>query len=468
LITKEGRTQDDWDSGLMFPSAQILTTESEHRIYFEARPGWVHHEYRFDSGARLGTATWHRDRIVGIRRAHTDDSTNAGITTKPFHLRAGSLWLQVDASSSCARVLVEVLKQDGSVWNGRSAADAVPLAGVDGWEEARWQGGELLAGHAHSTIPLESVIRLRITLVGDALLYAFQLRSMPDTADPTPRPVPSPKPPPPTPPPRPIERPPPPPPKPPPSLRHTSPPPPSPPPPSPAPPVPEPVRSPNLDPPRPAPPLPTSQPPSASPSCHPPSLPLSPDSMSTDRSHVDGDHAAANDVGGSTSQHSIQSVQQVPAHAAVFFIGAILGCVLGLHFLRKGRGLPAHQESRPAVRTVQKRASSEDWVDLETELPQRRTLNDLDEDDGMGDKVQCDSTTRRNPRTKRSQGSARKSKRAAQDQVRLLDVEVTRSVGNDDPAAPAPADETPSAAAPTSRRPRGCEIEPDDTPMDRL
>jgi hypothetical protein len=193
LLPKEGKLQREWDSGVHFPSAQIISTDTEHRIYFEARPGSVHHEQRFECIAHLATASWPRDRLVGLRRAHGDGSA-AGITTKPFRLKAGSLWLQLNCTSTCGQAVVEVLARDGTVWPGRSASEAVAISGVDGWVEVRWlpamQLHELLAGPQHSVVPLDSIIRLKINLVGDTSLYAFELRPMHDAVPEEPAPTP--------------------------------------------------------------------------------------------------------------------------------------------------------------------------------------------------------------------------------------------------------------------------------------
>ncbi|KAL1510256.1 hypothetical protein AB1Y20_006580 [Prymnesium parvum] len=179
LLPKAGKLQSDWDAGLLFPSAQFLSTDEKHYMYFEARPGSVHHEQRFESIARLGIATWLRDRVVGLKRAHADAPSGV-VTTKPFHLKAGSLWLLLDCASTCGKVVVQVLHQDGATWVGREEMDAIPLSKTNGWVEAVWAtengDSEPLAGRDASVVPLDSVIRLQITLMGDALLYAFELR----------------------------------------------------------------------------------------------------------------------------------------------------------------------------------------------------------------------------------------------------------------------------------------------------
>merc|ERR1719440_608543 len=87
-----------------------MTLDGEHRTYFEARPGNVHHENRFgDNLAKIGTASWARDRIVGLRTAHA--GAVGVITTKRFRPVGGSMRLNVDVpNDACgSRLTVEVL-----------------------------------------------------------------------------------------------------------------------------------------------------------------------------------------------------------------------------------------------------------------------------------------------------------------------------------------------------------------------
>ncbi|KAL1514941.1 hypothetical protein AB1Y20_004017 [Prymnesium parvum] len=130
LLPKAGLTQRHWRAGLTFASAQLMTRRREHRVYFEARPGDGHHETRFASRAKIGTAAWARDQLGGLRAAHADAA--GVVTTKPFRRRAAGLRLVVDTLAACSNLTVEVLAATGGVVEGRGLAEAVPVAGRAG------------------------------------------------------------------------------------------------------------------------------------------------------------------------------------------------------------------------------------------------------------------------------------------------------------------------------------------------
>lgn len=198
LLPKDGLTQADWDAGLVMQSASLMTVGDEHRTYFEARRGDVHHENRFANNvAKIGTAAWQKDRLTGLRVAHVG---SAGVmTTKRFALAGGSLRLSVDVpNDACgSQIVVEVLRAGdadgaapGTVAVGRSASDAVPIAAVNGSVHARWGGTEYLGS---PTLHVGAIIRLRFRLHGAAKLYAFQILPMPPSppaGPPTPTPPP--------------------------------------------------------------------------------------------------------------------------------------------------------------------------------------------------------------------------------------------------------------------------------------
>ena len=201
LIPKDGLTQSDWDSGLIMQSAQLMTRENEHRTYFEARRGDIHHENRFGEPdepsestantawnvAKIGTASWELDRIVGLRTAHPD--AVGIVTTKRFRLIRGSLRLNVDVpSDDCgSQILVEVLlagDSDGAAPSTVALDLSAPIESFSGNIEAHWNGlklGQALAVH--------DVIQLRFHMHGAAKLYAFQVVPLPPAP---PSPLPSP------------------------------------------------------------------------------------------------------------------------------------------------------------------------------------------------------------------------------------------------------------------------------------
>ena len=202
LLPKDGLHQADFDSGLIFPAATFLSRENEHRIYFEARPG-VHHEDRYHgNSALLGTASWARDRLAGLRPAHLD--VPAVITTKAFRLEGGSLRVEVDTLACGSSVRVEVRSHDDGVIAGRTQSDAVAIEGESGSIEVLWGSGIHLGQVPHA-VALQSTIRLRFHLSGDAKLYGFRVVELPVTQpaapsppppSPSPNPSPAPTPPP--------------------------------------------------------------------------------------------------------------------------------------------------------------------------------------------------------------------------------------------------------------------------------
>ena len=209
LLPKDGLTQSAFDSGFLFPAASLLSRPHEHRIYFEARPG-IHHEQRYNgNSARMGTASWARDRIAGLRAAHL--GAPGVVTTKTFRLDGASVRVQVDTRACGSSVVVEVCTESGASLPGRAATDAVPISGEDGAVEARWgtSGGSVgsLLGQGSNAVAAHTMVRLRFHLSGDAKLYAFQIVGTPSAHAPptTPPPAalmplpPSPSPPPPSP-----------------------------------------------------------------------------------------------------------------------------------------------------------------------------------------------------------------------------------------------------------------------------
>ena len=154
LLPKDGLTQSDWAAGIIFPSAQLMTREEEHRMYFEARRGDIHHEVRFGQPdeddtvgaaarrnvAKIGTASWARDRIVGVRAA--DPAAVAILTTKWFRFRTGSLQLNVDVpSDTCGSLItVEVLRAGDSDGGEPGSVAPVWLARLEDRTSAQLRG----------------------------------------------------------------------------------------------------------------------------------------------------------------------------------------------------------------------------------------------------------------------------------------------------------------------------------------
>ena len=182
LIPK-GARQRDWNAGFILPAAQIVSDETQHHIYFEARSGHMHHENRFNSTAVIGRSSWARDRIVGLRQAHT--RSPGMILTKAFRLAGSELWVDADVRSDGASVLVEVLNAQGRPIEGFTKADVLPISRSSqraastpqslGMVEARW-GPSGTYGIGSAAAAHGIVMRLRFRLLGGAQLYSFEVR----------------------------------------------------------------------------------------------------------------------------------------------------------------------------------------------------------------------------------------------------------------------------------------------------
>ena len=238
-LIRKGAKQSSWDGGFILPAAQIVSDERSHRVYFEARSGFVHHENRFDGPAVIGVAAWPLDRLVGLRQASR--RATGLMTTKLLALRrsglggggsgtadGASLWIDFskgDGDSANGTVMVAVLDGSGSVRSGFSenecvlwsqqgphrTADAQANARGDveadtahslhsrraetdgkggvapllpGMFEVRWAA---LAGSSMSTSTIGAALqttglrryrafRLRFTIDGGATLFSFQIR----------------------------------------------------------------------------------------------------------------------------------------------------------------------------------------------------------------------------------------------------------------------------------------------------
>ena len=171
LIPK-GTRWSDWDSGFVLPAAQIVTDETTHRIYYEARSG-SRHEERFEKPGSIAVASWDRDRLVGVHLAHGD--VEGWLTTKPFRLRGLAVVLNVDTQLACSSVTVEVLDEENTPFSGFGHESAIPLRGQSGGTRALAHWAE--AGASLPRRLLGRRVKLRFTLRGAAKLYGFALAS---------------------------------------------------------------------------------------------------------------------------------------------------------------------------------------------------------------------------------------------------------------------------------------------------
>ena len=194
-LLPKGAMQKDWNAGFFLPAAQILSDAESHRVYYEARAGSAHHEFRFNGTAVVGLAEWPRDRIVGVRQAHAH---SPGImVTKAFELQGDALWVDVDVGAGAAGMAfeahamsglaVEVLDLQGSARGGfsRNSSRLVNASnGAGRMLEVRWATsetsgtpslnlGDAIAG---GNSPF---VRLRFALSGGLRLFSFQVRGEP-------------------------------------------------------------------------------------------------------------------------------------------------------------------------------------------------------------------------------------------------------------------------------------------------
>jgi len=176
LIPK-GSKQRDWNSGLLIPASNFASTETAHHLYFEARPGHVHHENRFGASAVIGVATWAKNRIVGLRPAYA--SLPSTVLTKPFRLTGASLVVDADIEVGGSTLAVEIVDAHSHIpVLGHEASKCVvtQLTTSDGLHEIQWKSGSGAATSSRIAIESSTVIQLRFVLNGRARLYGFQIR----------------------------------------------------------------------------------------------------------------------------------------------------------------------------------------------------------------------------------------------------------------------------------------------------
>ena len=174
-LLNKGKRQRDWDSGMLLPAPQIMTDNHSHRVYFEARR--TNHERRFQKPAKIGVATWARDRLVGLRQAQRSPARGGGevrgvVETKPLMLATGVTALVLDVEHY-EGLSVEVIDDAGKTLDGFSADTCRPVHLVHGQVEVHWSGKFSIADVAARATP----VRLRFLLSGGRVkLYSFALR----------------------------------------------------------------------------------------------------------------------------------------------------------------------------------------------------------------------------------------------------------------------------------------------------
>jgi len=158
-----------WDKDMIFPTAQIITHQDKHWIYYggnNERHGCAEKNVWFRRQGSLGLAWLRLDGFVPLVAGEAGGS----LTTKPFRLDGKQMELNVVAPSG-GEIRVEILDADGRPLRGFSGPQAARGAGIDDlrWRP-KWEGAEDLSS-------LDGrVIRLRIHLK-QAKLFAFQVRA---------------------------------------------------------------------------------------------------------------------------------------------------------------------------------------------------------------------------------------------------------------------------------------------------
>jgi hypothetical protein len=157
-----------WDKDMVFPTAQIVTHQDKHWIYYGAnneRHGCAEKNVWFGRQGSIGLAWLRLDGFVAMSAG----STPGTLTTKPFKLEGSKLELNavVDRKGS---LRVEVLDTAGNPIPGYSGKSSPQFSGVDNLRFApTWNGQRSLASLQGQAV------QLRIHLQ-DAQLYAFQVR----------------------------------------------------------------------------------------------------------------------------------------------------------------------------------------------------------------------------------------------------------------------------------------------------
>ena len=183
LVPKDGLIQSDWASGIIFSSAQFMTRDEEHRMYFEARPGHIQHENRYRRNyANIGTAAWPRDRIVGIAAAHAN--LPAIVRTKPFAVEGGNLVIDVDTSCGNITVALHVISGfsgDQQRFSMQLRRESLVIKSRDGRVNVEWANAEgFMPLLLRDLLPSgQGIIQLQFHLNGGAKLYAFRMSELP-------------------------------------------------------------------------------------------------------------------------------------------------------------------------------------------------------------------------------------------------------------------------------------------------
>lgn len=154
-IVTPGAASTAWDHGQIYSGSSFVTVGDEVRLYYG---GWLGYHAQ-GGGARVGLATWPRDRFVSWH------ATTAGSVTTRTLDAAGSV-LAVNVDPNGGELRVEVLDADGHAIPGYTLAESIPINAASLHQQVGWT--------SHSSLPVDRPLRLRFALTaGD--LYAYQI-----------------------------------------------------------------------------------------------------------------------------------------------------------------------------------------------------------------------------------------------------------------------------------------------------
>jgi len=132
---------DAFDRGMIIGTAKepIIEGDAIHWYYTGCEHG--HGETDLEKRVKyLARATWRRDRFVAL---HAADS--GVVATSPVAVPAGARGLTVNADAAGGQLLVELCAADGTVLEGFSRRQCVPLRGDELDWRVTWTGADLAA-----------------------------------------------------------------------------------------------------------------------------------------------------------------------------------------------------------------------------------------------------------------------------------------------------------------------------------
>jgi len=160
-------TPGAWDHGSMLPASRLVTTETQHMLYYEASSRV--HEERFAVGEfnKVGLAAWRLDGLAYLCSACPNEQVWAELTTRRFILRGTGVEVSLDVQEG-GELRTCLLSEGGADLPGLACAEAIPITQSGSHMKAAWKSMAKLGSL------FGSVIRLRFRF-RSAHIYAFQV-----------------------------------------------------------------------------------------------------------------------------------------------------------------------------------------------------------------------------------------------------------------------------------------------------